>query len=123
MTLRALLTTIALGILALLPAAVRAESPATGVPAVATADDQPTTAPVDTAPPAALDQVTVGATSSGVWTYLTTESCYDLFLRSCTSSFPSPQCPPDAEGKPCSPINSYCWDTVSSSRVDYYRCR
>lgn len=64
----------------------------------------------------------VGTTSSGIWRFVSRESCFDLFGSACTETFPQPQCPPDPEGKTCSPLRSNCYDTISPSAVDVYRC-
>jgi hypothetical protein len=71
----------------------------------------------------AVTDAVSGTEASGTWTFLTRESCYDLFVASCTSSFPSPQCPPNVAGTSCSPKRSRCWDTISAGTVDLYVCR
>jgi hypothetical protein len=63
----------------------------------------------------------VSTSSSGTWD-LHIENCGDLFVRACTASFPSPQCPTVSEGQPCSPINSICWQTINGTWVRQFDC-
>lgn len=48
----------------------------------------------------ALGKGEVG-TSTPTWDYLGTESCFDFFLRPCTSSLPNNQYPNMGQGLPC----------------------
>jgi hypothetical protein len=70
----------------------------------------------------APERTPVSTSSSGTWHFTSIENCMDLFLRSCTASFPSPQCPTVSEGQPCSPINSVCWQTISGAWVREFDC-
>jgi len=124
---KTLLTAFALILLGSIPALAQTDAPAASpatTPSPRLALATLPTAPVSTElAPEALPQFTIVATSTGTWQFLTRESCIDLFGRNCTSSFPSPQCPPNAQGKSCSPVGSFCYDTISSGTVDLYRCR
>lgn len=64
------------------------------------------------------------AVTSGVWVLDSTESCADLFQRSCTATFPSPQCPAGSvAGQPCSMIGAWCYKTITAGWFRAYQCQ
>ncbi len=73
---------------------------------------------------AALDADRPVPVAAGLtWKFVTRESCADLFLRSCSGSFPQPQCPANPAGQACAPRGAACYATINSATVDIYRCR
>ena len=52
--------------------------------------------------------------STGTWTVIGHESCWDVFGMSCTGSLPSPQSPQCKSGNSCSSLYSTCFDVSSS---------
>lgn len=58
------------------------------------------------------------------WNLITVENCGDIFMRACTSSFPSPQCPGTSPaGKVCPQLGRVCFETRPGG-VEYeeYQC-
>lgn len=63
----------------------------------------------------------ISTTAASVWVSVT-ESCRDFFNRPCTSTFPSPQCPPAVtEGAVCSGT-AQCFRTLSPTAFKIFDC-
>lgn len=71
---------------------------------------------------ASSQEVSATATATGDRWISITEWCVDYFNRSCTGSFPSPQCAPTVtEGAACTGP-SECYRTISSTRFKVFNC-
>lgn len=58
------------------------------------------------------------------WRYLTTESCTDMWTRTCSSTFPTSQCGSAVtHGSSCTVAGSTCWKVIDSNTVEQYWCR
>lgn len=52
-------------------------------------------------------------TLATTWHLITTENCFDIFRRACTSTFPSPQCvAANPAGQPCSIAGATCYKSL-----------
>lgn len=67
------------------------------------------------------EEPSVGAAGSGTWQFFHRESCWDLWMTSCSVTWPPDQCPPNPAGKPCTTPDA-CWHVISAGTVDRYRC-
>jgi hypothetical protein len=56
------------------------------------------------------------------WQEQSAEICFDWFLRFCSPTFPSPQCPAAPAGQPCSPAGAVCYQTLNRQVFRYYQC-
>lgn len=58
------------------------------------------------------------------WNLITVENCGDIFMRACTSSFPSPQCPGTSPaGKVCPQLGRVCFETrPGGAEYEEYQC-
>ncbi|MFE8603554.1 hypothetical protein [Archangium violaceum] len=68
-------------------------------------------------------QAITEACPGGHWEFAGTESCADLFMRTCYQANPSPACPTNPQGVSCSPLGEMCWRVRSASIVDQYYCQ
>jgi len=73
------------------------------------------------------DRTTGGATdvglAAGTWFDEGVEFCMDWFPnRSCTSSFPAPQCKTVTAGQPCSGAQPECYATINAQRFRRFSC-
>lgn len=75
--------------------------------------------------PSKTEDVPAPSLTGGTLHLIATENCFDIFMRPCTSTFPSPQCAPGPyDGKPCSPATGWsCFQTLPGG-VSYneYSC-
>src|SRR5215510_10466919 len=88
--------------------------------AMAACLDPASTSPPSTSTPLAVDDhPPVNTLVATTWQEQTAEVCSQWFLRFCTSTFPSPQCPPSPAGQPCSPAGAVCYQTMSRQLFRY----